>query len=153
MSSLNGEPIIVSGGTAGLAHYPHARLAPGGQTRTLYISGTSSRLPDGTFDGVKVNEDGSLNFDVRQQTFTIIRNIEAIIKNATAGRGNLGNIIDATIFLVDIGKNYSGMNAVWNEFWPRVDTAPARTTIGVKELPSPKIVVEFKCTALIDVDG
>ncbi|KAJ3523814.1 hypothetical protein NM208_g12309 [Fusarium decemcellulare] len=150
--SKNGDPITVPSGSAGLAHYPHARLAPPTHSRVLYISGTSSRLPDGSFAGVKTNEDGTLELDIRQQTLAIFGNIDAVIKRASGNKGGIQNIIDATVFLTDLKSDYAGMNAVWNEFWPEAEKAPARTTIGVKELPSPKLVVEVKCTALIDTE-
>ncbi|CAG9941791.1 unnamed protein product [Clonostachys rosea f. rosea IK726] len=145
----NGDAVqLPAGSTKGLANYPHGRIAPAG-SRTLYISGTSSRRPDGNFDGVTVNADGSLSFSVEEQTTTILKNIEAIIKQASGGIGDLTNLIDATIFLVNIKDDYAGMNAVWNSFFPDISAAPARTTIEVKALPSPKLIVEIKCTALI----
>ncbi|KAF0326315.1 L-PSP endoribonuclease family protein [Colletotrichum asianum] len=147
----NGDAVILPTGTVtGLANYPRGRLAPTTSHRTLYISGTSSRRPDGTFDGVETRSDGTQVLDVRKQTAAILRNIEEVIKHATANKGGLGNVIDATIFLVDMERDYSGMNTVWNEFYPNVEEAPARTTIGVRELPSPKLVVEVKCTAIVE---
>jgi 2-aminomuconate deaminase len=98
---------------------------------------------------VTVNADGSLSFSVEEQTTTILKNIEAIIKQASGGIGDLTNLIDATIFLVNIKDDYAGMNAIWNSFFPDISAAPARTTIEVKALPSPKLIVEIKCTALI----
>ncbi|KAF9876515.1 hypothetical protein CkaCkLH20_05923 [Colletotrichum karsti] len=148
----NGDAIILPTGTVkGLANYPRGRLAPSNTYRTLYISGTSSRRTDGTFDGVKTNADGHVELDVRHQTSAIIRNIEEVIKNATSNEGGLQNVIDATVFLVDMKSHYSGMNAVWNDIWPNVEEAPARTTIGVRELPSPEMIVEIKCTAVVEV--
>ncbi|CAG9976895.1 unnamed protein product [Clonostachys byssicola] len=134
---------LPAGSTKGFANYPHGRIAPAG-SRTLYISGTSSRRADGTFDGVTVKADGSLSFSAEEQTTAILKKIEAIIKQATGGTGGLENIIDATIFLVNITGDYAGMNAVWNSFFPDANAAPARTTIEVKALPSPKLIVEIK---------
>ncbi|KAM5374233.1 hypothetical protein ACJZ2D_006558 [Fusarium nematophilum] len=141
--SANGDAVILSSNARGLANYPHARLAPS-EARTLYISGTSSRRPDGSYEGVETAKDGTPVLNVEGQTAAVLRNIEAIIKEATGGRGGLQNVIDATVFLVDVQRDYAGMNAIWNKTWPEVGEAPARTTIGVRELPSPKLVVEIK---------
>lgn len=152
--SAASKPIIVkSGNAAALANYPHARLITTTSYRTLYISGTSCRRPDGTFDGVHANEDGSLRLDIEEQTHAVLSNIENIIKEATNGRGGLENVVDATIFLIDVEKHYQGMNEVWNRFWPRAADAPARTTVGVRELPNPKLIIEIKATAVVEVDG
>lgn len=146
----SGDAVILPN-KSGLANYPAARFEPAKQLRKIYISGTSSRLPDGEVTGVKENNDGTLTFDVQAQTWAILRNLEDVIKHATRGRGGLHNIIDATVFLADMSAHYTDMNAVWNLVWPVSEIAPARTVIGVKELPSPKMVVEIKCIAVAEV--
>ena len=147
--SSNGDPIILSSSSPGLANYPQARLSPYNNSRTLFLSGLTSRRPDGTIAGVKVNDDGSLSLDAGEQTSAILQSIEAIIKQATNNKGGLGNVIDATIFLTDLKRDYAGMNEVWNKTWTDAQMAPTRTCVGVAELPSPKFAVEFKVTALV----
>jgi 2-aminomuconate deaminase len=134
---------------AGLANYPHARIAPHNASRTLYLSGSSSRQAGGSFAGAKTNSDGSVTLDIEEQTAAILRNIKAVINEVTGGIDGLEKIIDATVFLVDMQSHYFGMNAVWNRTWPDVVTAPARTTIAVRELPSPKMIIEIKCIGII----
>jgi 2-aminomuconate deaminase len=46
-------------------------------------------------------------------------------------------------------KDYSGMNEVWNTMFPVKERAPARTTVQVAALPSGKLCVEIKCTAIV----
>lgn len=94
--------------------------------------------------------DGTFTLDIREQTAAVLRNIEGIISGATNGKGGLKNVIDATVFLVDLEGNYKGMNEVWNGFYPQREDAPARTTIGVKELPNKRLLVEIKCTAVCE---
>lgn len=151
--SHNGDPVILSSSSPGLANYPQARsVLPSHGTKTLYISGITSRLADGTLAGVHTDStDGSTTLDVAEQTSAILGNLEAIIKEASNGRGGLENVVDVTIFLIDLGTNYAGMNEVWNKTWTTREAAPARTCVGVNELPSPKLVVEFKATALIEI--
>ncbi|KAJ6142534.1 hypothetical protein N7471_001987 [Penicillium samsonianum] len=134
---INGDPVIVPSGI---------------QASPTILTAASPSPPNGTFTGVKENEDGTLDFDIREQTVAILRNVEAIIKHATGDRNGLESIIDATVFLPHIKAHYAGMNAMWNEFYPDTDRAPARTAIGVKELPSPKMIVEIKCIALVTVE-
>ncbi|RHZ73696.1 hypothetical protein CDV55_107404 [Aspergillus turcosus] len=148
----NGTPYFLPAEKAqGLANYPHARFAPTTAHRTLYVSGTSSRRGDGTWDGVTEHADGTWTLDIRAQTAAVLRNIESIIQGATDGRGGLQNIVDATVFLINLPQNYSGMNDEWNKIWPDRANAPARTTIGVKELPNPRLLVEIKCTAVVEI--
>lgn len=147
----NGTPYFLPANKAqGLANYPHARLTPTSTHRTIYVSGTSSRRGDGTWDGVSEHADGTFTLDIRAQTAAVLRNIETIISGATNGRGGLGNVVDATVFLIDMEKNYAGMNEEWNRVYPQREGAPARTTIGVKELPNKRLVVEIKCTVVCE---
>lgn len=148
--STNGDSVIVPSGNLGLANYPHGRLAPATQARTLYVSDTACRRPDDIFAGVKDNGDGAVSFNIREQTLATLH-IDATIKHASSDRSGLKSIIDATVFLPNIHAHNVGMNAVWNEPYPDAERAPARTVIGVKELPSPKMIVEIKCIALVTV--
>ncbi|KAI9728068.1 MAG: hypothetical protein M1834_007784 [Cirrosporium novae-zelandiae] len=150
-SPPNGTPYTLPSTQAqGLANYPHARTAPPTPHKTLYISGTSSRRGDGTYDGITPHPtDGTLILDIRAQTAAVLRNINGIIKGATDGRGGLGNVIDATVFLVDLERDYEGLNEVWNRVWPERGDAPARTTVEVRKLPGRGLLVEIKCTVVV----
>ncbi|KAE8402139.1 Endoribonuclease L-PSP/chorismate mutase-like protein [Aspergillus pseudonomiae] len=135
----------------GLANYPHARILPTNPaSRTIHVSGTSSRRGDGTWDGVTEHADGTWTLDIRQQTAAVLRNIDTVIRGATDGKGSIKNVVDATVFLTDLTGSYQGMNEEWNKVWPNREDAPARTTIGVKELPNPRLLVEIKCTAICE---
>lgn len=149
MSSQNSRSFFLPSTSAqGLANYPHARVISSG-TRTIYVSGTSSRRGDGTHEGVTKNSDGTLSLDVGLQTAAVLRNIDTIIKGATDGKGSLKDVVDATVFLVNMTDDYAGMNLEWNKVWPDRSSAPARTTVEVRALPSPRLLVEIKCTAVV----
>ncbi|EME83260.1 uncharacterized protein MYCFIDRAFT_136766, partial [Pseudocercospora fijiensis CIRAD86] len=79
------------------------------------------------------------------QTAAVLRNIETVVKGATNGNGSIADVVDATVFLVDMKDDYSGMNAEWNRIWPDRANAPARTTVEVRALPSPRLLFEIKC--------
>lgn len=157
MATPNGTPFFLPSTRAqGLANYPHARTTPPA-SRLLFVSGTSSRRGDGTYEGV-VEEDlpaaadgttvASFKLDCGAQTAAVLRNIEAIIQGATDGRCGLESVVDATVFLTDM-KDYAAMNAAWNAVWPDKTAAPARTCVQVAALPNVRLNVEIKCQALV----
>jgi len=148
--STNGTPFFLPASSAqGLANYPHARTVHSSSTqKTIYISGTSSRRGDGTYAGVSTSSSGSFILDIREQTAAVLENIGTIIKGATEGKCGLESVVDATVFLTDM-KDYAGMNEVWNKVFPVKTNAPARTTVQVAALPSEKLRVEIKCTAIV----
>ncbi|GIZ42625.1 hypothetical protein CKM354_000588500 [Cercospora kikuchii] len=148
-ANQNSTPFFLPSGSAqGLANYPHARIVEPA-TRTIYVSGTSSRRGDGTWEGVKESSDGTLSLDVKEQTAAVLRNIDTIIKGSTEGKGSIADVVDATVFLVNMKNDYAGMNAEWNKVWPDRANAPARTTVEVRALPNPRLLVEIKCTAVV----
>ena len=150
MSSQNGTPYILPPSAAqGLANYPHARTSLS-SSRTIYVSGTSSRRGDGSYAGCVGNPDGSHTLDIALQTEAVLQNIKTVINGATGGKCGLESVIDATVFLTDM-KDYAGMNAEWNKIWPEKEKAPARTCVQVAALPNVRLNVEIKCTAIINV--
>lgn len=155
MSLPNGTAFLLPPSAAqGLANYPHARFAPPASTTgttALYVSGTSCRTGDGSYAGYYPASatDGQPRFDITEQTTAVLKNIDTIIRGATNGKCGVESIIDATVFLTDIGKDYKAMNEVWNRFFEDRTKAPARTTVQVSGLPSDKLCIEIKCTAIV----
>ena len=78
MSALRKNEGVVPGMAEPRGSYPHFRRAG----NFIYVSGTSSRLPDGTFVGASVDENGDLSLDMRRQVQAVIENIEEILKAA-----------------------------------------------------------------------
>lgn len=149
MSNQNSTPFFLDASKAqGLANYPHARVVSP-STKTIYVSGTSSRRGDGTHEGVTEHADGTLTLDVNKQTAAVLGNIDAIIQGASEGKGSIKDVVDATIFLVNMKDDYQGMNQAWNQVFPDRSQAPARTTVEVRALPNPRLLVEVKCTAVV----
>ena len=121
--------VILKDRAPALANYPHARAVGD----LIFVSGVSCRRPDGSHDGVG---------DIRVQTRAVIQNIRAILQSAGA---DLENIVDVTVFLVDMG-DYGGMNETYNEFFTAV-SGPSRTTVAVHQLPHPNLLIEIKAIA------
>lgn len=132
------KSIIVQGRAGALANYPHAKQVGD----LLFISGISSRRPDNTHDGVTIDPDGTVHKDIALQTRAVIQNIEAILHAADL---TLKHLVDLTVFLVDM-NDYNAFNQVYNEFFD-AQTGPARTTVAVKELPHPNLLIEIKALA------
>ncbi|KAJ6447276.1 restless-like transposase [Purpureocillium lavendulum] len=151
--SPNGQAYLVRpDAPEGSARFPQARFAPASGHRTLYVSGTACVRPtDGTWPGVTDNGDGTLTLDIRTQTAAVLDNIDTIISGATDGKGGVQNLIDAVVYLVDMKRDYAGMNEEWNRVFATRASAPARATVGVKELPDPRMIVEVKAVAVVDI--
>ena len=73
----------------------------------------------------------------------MIKNIESILKSL--GR-DLKYVVDLTVFLVDM-KDYEEFNQVYNLYFDAV-SGPTRTTVAVKQLPNPRLLIEIKAVCL-----
>lgn len=130
--------MILSDRAPALANYPHARRVG----ELLFVSGISCRRPDHSHEGVTVDADGTIHRDVTVQTRAVIRNIGAIVE---AAGGSLKDLVDVTVFLVDMA-DYKAFNEAYNEFFD-AETGPARTTVAVHQLPHPNLAIEIKAIA------
>lgn len=79
--------------------------------------------------------------DIREQTIQVLKNLQAILESQGS---SLQKVIKTTIFLTDM-DNFGIVNEVYAEFFG--PHKPARSTIGVKELPRGALV-EIECIAL-----
>ena len=137
------------------APYPHVVRAG----NLLFVSGLSSRLPvtkdttdalkqfpdQSSFAGATVGKDGgAMVFDVAEQTRATIRNMERALALAGAG---LGDLVSVTCFLTNLGEDKAAFGSAYAEFFD-ARTGPARTTVGVRELPHPHICIEIEGVAL-----
>lgn len=133
------ESKVIEGKAKPLGMYPHIKRVGD----FIYISGTSSRRPDNSHEGVTIHEDGTVTKDIAVQTRAVINNIISLL--ATAG-ADKSNIIDITTFLVDM-KDFKGYNAAYGEFFDH--TGPTRTTVAVHQLPHPNLLIEIKAVAYV----
>lgn len=63
---------------------------------------------------------------------------------------NLGSIVDCSVFLTDM-SNFSGYNSVYNAYFD-AENGPTRTTVAVKQLPHPNLLIEIKAVAALSHD-
>lgn len=118
--------------------YPYFRRAGD----FIYVSGTSSRRPDNSIAGAEADPMGTIRADIRVQTRAVIENIDAILKQAGAG---LGDVVEMCAYLVNM-NDFGGYNEVYNEFFS-AEAGPTRTTVAVHQLPHPHLLIEIKAVA------
>ncbi len=128
---------VVAGKATPRGRFPHYKRAGD----FIFVSGTSSRRPDNSFEGVEVDPMGVTNLDIRAQTRAVIRNIADILEHAGAG---LSDLVEAQVFLVNM-NDFGGFNQVWAEFFD--ETGPTRTTVAVHQLPHPHLLIEIRAVA------
>jgi 2-aminomuconate deaminase len=127
---------LVTGKATPRGRFPHAKRAGD----FIFVSGTSSRRPDDTFAGVDV-VDGVTVRDITAQTRAVIDNIRDILEAAGAG---LDDLVQVTSYLVDMA-DFDAYNAVYAEYF--TETGPTRTTVAVRELPHPDLLIEIQAVA------
>lgn len=133
---------VVAGKATPRGRFPHVKRAGD----FLFVSGTSSRLPDNTFVGVEVDALGVTKLDIRAQTRAVIDNIRDILASAGAG---LVDLVEMQVFLVNM-NDFGGFNEVWAEFFDY--DGPTRTTVSVHQLPHPHLLIEIKAVAYKPID-
>ncbi|MBK9151227.1 MAG: RidA family protein [Saprospiraceae bacterium] len=133
------ESKVIEGKARPRGKYPHYRKSG----PFIFVSGTSSRRADNSFEGVEVDEMGTTQLDIRKQTRAVIENIKAILESAGA---TLADVVDVTVFLVNM-NDFKGYNEVYGEYFDY--DGPARTTVAVHQLPHPHLLIEIKATAIV----
>ena len=126
--------------------YPHARRVGD----LLFLSGIGPRDP--ATDAIPGNEyfaDGRVRkYDIAAQARAVFANVRAVLEAAGA---RWEDLVDVTVYLTDMARDFKLYNSVWAEYFPDIDTAPCRTTLGITALPTP-IAIELKCTAAVRAD-
>lgn len=121
------EKIIVDG-LARLPSFSHAVVAG----ETIYVSGTLGTAPD-TMELVPGG--------TGPQTTQTLRNIEAILSEAGAERGDIAKV---NVYLSDI-ETFTQMNEAYTDFFD--GPPPARITVGGVDLAL-SAAVEIDCIAI-----
>lgn len=128
---------VIAGKAKPRGRFPHFKRAGD----LVFVSGTSSRRPDNSFEGAEVDAMGVTQLDIRVQTRAVLNNIASILEHAGA---SLQDLVDAQVFLVNM-NDFGGFNDVWAEFFD--ENGPTRTTVAVHQLPHPHLVIEIRATA------
>jgi 2-aminomuconate deaminase len=135
---MGSQSHLVGGKAKPRGRFPHAKRAGD----FVFVSGTSSRRPDDSFAGVDV-VDGVKVLDIESQTRAVIENIRDILADAGA---RLDDLVQVTSYLVDMA-DFAAYNAVYAEFF--TEEGPTRTTVAVRELPHPDLLIEIQAVAYL----
>lgn len=119
--------------------YPHARRVG----NLLFLSGLGPRIPGSDEVPGNVHDNGGklVDYDIEAQTRQLVANLDRVLEASGANRSNL---VDITVFLTDMKRDFECFNKVYAEYF--TDAAPCRTTVEINALPTP-IAIEFKCVA------
>lgn len=134
---MQNKSTLIAGKAKPRGTFPHIKRAGD----FLFVSGTSSRRPDNSFDGVEVDEMGATNLDIAAQTRAVIENIADIL--AVEG-ASLKDVVEISSYLVDM-NDFAGYNQVYAEYFDY--DGPTRTTVAVHQLPHPHLRIEIKAIA------
>ena len=110
---------------------PDAPKAIGPYSQAVKANGflyTSGQIPLDPATGNLV--DGSFE----DQVHRVFKNLEAVLR---AGGSGFDRVLKATVFLTDLA-NFQALNTIYAQYFG--DHKPARTTVGVKQLPKDGLV-------------
>jgi 2-aminomuconate deaminase len=137
------DPIRTDAAPRPVGAYPHARRVGD----LLFLSGIGPRRPGS--DAIPGNEYGAdgglLRYDIEAQARSVFANVRTVLAAAGA---RWEHLVDVTVYLTDMARDFKAYNAVWAEHFPDPATAPCRTTLGITALPTP-IAIELKCIAAL----
>ncbi|MBO9685223.1 MAG: RidA family protein [Mitsuaria chitosanitabida] len=133
-SASTAKATVVAGKATPRGRFPHLKRAGD----FLFVSGTSSRRADNSFEGATADAMGVTELDIRAQTRAVIRNIADILASEGAG---LEDLVEVTVFLASM-NDFKGYNETYAEFFGF--DGPTRTTMAVHQLPHPHLLIEIK---------
>ncbi len=125
-----------------LGAYPHARKVG----NLLFLSGIGPRNPkDNSIPGLELDTNGNITrYDIEAECHSVFANVKAVLD---AAGSSWDKIVDVTVFLTNMKKDFPTYNRVYGEYFKNVQAS--RTTVEVKSLPTP-IAIELKVIATVD---
>lgn len=113
-----------------LGAYAHARRVG----ELLFLAGIGPRVR-GTkqIPGAKVDASGALiDYDFEAEMRSCFANVAAVLADAGS---SWSNIVDITVFLTDLKRDWPVYNRVYAEYFPAGSPQPTRTTCEISALP------------------
>lgn len=113
-----------------LGSYSHARRVG----NLLFVAGIGPRKRGSKLiPGVKLDALGNvIDHDIEAEIRSCFENIRIILEEAGS---KWDNIVDATVFLTHLERDWATYNRVYAEFFPAGPNTPTRTTVEVSALP------------------
>jgi len=134
----------VTSGTAPepVGPFPHAKRVG----NLLFLSGIGPRKRGSkAIPGVTLDERGEVaDHDIVAQCHAVFENVRTVLDDAGS---DWERIVDVTVFLTDMKRDFGDFNQLYGEYFKR--NRPARTTVEVNRLPTP-IAIELKVIATVD---
>ena len=124
--------------------FPHAKRVG----ELLFLSGIGPRVRGSKeIPGVTLDSAGNVvSYDIETQCRAVFENVRLVLEDAGA---SWSDIVDVTVFLTNIKKDFRTYNKLYAEHFAGDDKPnPTRTTIEVGALPTP-IAIELKVIAAI----
>ncbi len=93
--------------------YPHARRVG----HLLFLSGIGPRsATDNSIPGNAYDADGGLAcYDIVAQCHSVFANVRAVLE---ASGASWNDLVDVTVYLTDMTRDFKAYNAVWAEYFP-----------------------------------
>lgn len=125
-----------------LGAYPHARRSG----NLLFLSGIGPRNPvDNSIPGLELDHEGNIiKYDIEAECHAVFAHVKAVLE---AGGSSWDKMIDVTVFLTNMKKDFPVYNKIYGEYFK--DVQACRTTVEVKSLPTP-IAIELKVIATVE---
>jgi 2-aminomuconate deaminase len=138
---MSGPGVRTENAPAPVGAYPHARRVG----NLLFLSGVGPRQPgSNAIPGNVHDADGRVvDYDIEAQCRQVFANVRAVLEASGAAWTDL---IDITVFLTDMQRDFASYNRLYAEYFASVDAC--RTTLGISDLPTP-IAIELKCIAAL----
>ena len=124
--------------------FPHAKRVG----NLLFLSGIGPRVRGSKeIPGVTLDSAGEIDsYDIEKQCHAVFENVRLVLEDAGA---TWNDIVDVTVFLTDIKKDFSIYNRIYPEYFAGAGKPnPTRTTVEVGALPTP-IAIELKVIAAL----
>lgn len=124
--------------------FPHAKRVGD----LLFLSGIGPRVRGSKeIPGVTLDSAGNiLSYDIEKQCRAVFENVRLVLEDAGA---SWNDIVDVTVFLTNMKKDFSIYNKLYAEHFAGADKPnPTRTTIEIISLPTP-IGIELKVIAAV----
>ena len=124
--------------------FPHAKRVG----NLLFLSGIGPRVRGSKkIPGVTLDATGHIvSYDIEAQCRAVFENVRLVLEDADA---TWQDIIDVTVFLTNMKKDFSTYNRLYAEYFAGPGRPnPARTTVEVTALPTP-IGIELKVIAAV----
>jgi 2-aminomuconate deaminase len=124
--------------------FPHAKRVG----NLLFLSGIGPRVRGSKeIPGVKLGSDGKIDsYDIEKQCHAAFENVRLVLEDSGA---SWSNIIDVTVFLTNMKKDFPIYNKLYAEYFAGAGKPnPTRTTVEVTALPTP-IAIELKVIAAL----